>query len=254
MTRILQPRLYLVVLAGGQSTRARGSDSSAPKQFREVAGEMLFVHGLRELARAPGVVRVVLVVPEAWRPTAEAALAGTELPVPLSLAAAGRHRTASAWHALETLAELDQHARPEPGDLVAVHDAARPFASRHLLNRLARAAARHGAAVPGVPVPDTVIQLDAAEDGELDESPVAAYLDRGRLVAVQTPQVARWRDLHAAHAWAAAEERSFTDDGGLVAERGLRPVVVMGERGNWKITTEEDWQRAAALLRRESVL
>jgi 2-C-methyl-D-erythritol 4-phosphate cytidylyltransferase len=200
------------------------------------------------------VARVVLVVPEAWRPTAASALAEAALPVPVDLAPAGRHRTASAWHALKVLAALDDHARPEPGDLVAVHDAARPFATRHLLNRLARAASRHGAAVPGVPVPDTIIQLASGHDDEIDESPVAAYLDRGLLAAVQTPQVFRWRDLHAAHSWADAEQLSFTDDGGLVAEQGLRPVVVMGERGNWKITSEDDWQRAVALLRRESVL
>ncbi len=254
MTQILQPRLYLVVLAGGQGTRARSGDSNAPKQFREVAGEMLFLHGLRELALAPGVVRVVLVVPDAWRPTAEAAAAAAGLPVPVDLAPAGRHRTASTWHGIESLAALPESVRPEATDMVAVHDAARPFATRHLLNRLARAASRHGAAIPGVPVPDTVIQLATGQDTDLDEIPVAAYLDRGLLVAVQTPQVVRWRDLQDAHAWAAAEERSFTDDGGLVAERGLAPVVVMGERANWKITSEDDWQRAVALLRSASVL
>ena len=73
-------------------------------------------------------------------------------------------------------------------------------------------------------------------------------------MAVQTPQVCRWHDFQAAHAWAAAEGRNFTDDGGLMAARGVSPVVVMGEQGNWKITTEEDWQRAAVLLRRESVV
>ena len=254
MTRILQPRLYLVVLAGGQSTRARGSDSSAPKQFREVGGEMLFVHGLRELTAAPGVVRAVAVVPEAWRPTARSALDAAALPVPCDLATAGRHRTASTWHGLEALAALPEHTCPEAADLVAVHDAARPFASRHLLNRLARAAARHGAAVPGVPVPDTIIQLagdpEAIEEGE---SPVATYLERGLLAALQTPQVFRWQELVAAHAWAAEHQRSFTDDGGLLAERGLRPVVVMGEQRNWKITSEEDWKRAAALLHRALV-
>ena len=258
MTRILQPRIYLAVLAGGQSLRARGSDSSAPKQFREVGGRMLLLVGLRELVRAPGVVHAVLVVPEPWRPLVAQALDEAALSVPCTLAAAGDHRTASAWQALSSLAGLPAGERPDPDDLVAIHDAARPFASRHLLARVARAAARHGAAVPGVPVADTVVQLavgeDAGESGvaeaDAGERVVASYLERRRLVAVQTPQVCRWRELHAAHAWAAAEKRSFTDDGGLVAERGLLPAVVMGEAANWKITTEEDWERAAGLLLR----
>jgi 2-C-methyl-D-erythritol 4-phosphate cytidylyltransferase/2-C-methyl-D-erythritol 2,4-cyclodiphosphate synthase len=265
MTQVLQPRLYLAVLAGGQSTRARRGDSSAPKQFRPVGGEMLFVHGLRELVRAPAVARVVVVVPEPWRPTAEEAVASAELPVACLLASAGAHRTASAWNALQALAALPAAQRPGPDDLVAIHDAARPFASRHLLLRLARAAARRGAAVPGVPVADTICQLDATGDGDAAgddpvaaaagpgpvERPVASYLERSLLVAVQTPQVARWGELHAAHAWAAAAAASFTDDGGLLAARGLSPVVVMGEPTNWKITTEDDWRRAEPLLRRE---
>ena len=55
MTRILQPRLYLVVLAVGQSTRARGTDSSAPKQFREVAGEMVCVQEVQTAGPAAAI-------------------------------------------------------------------------------------------------------------------------------------------------------------------------------------------------------
>ena len=252
MTSILQPRLFLVILAGGQSTRARRTDSSAPKQFRDVGGQLLFQHSLEELVLSPGVARVVVVVPDPWRPTAEQAVAALDLPCPCDMAPAGAHRTGSTWHALEHLAGLAEPDRPAADDLVAVHDAARPFATQHLLARLTRVAARRGAAVPGVPVPDTIVQLEPRQDPALEERPLAGYLERGLLVAVQTPQVARWGALHEAHAWAAAEKLSFTDDGGLLAQKGLKPVVVMGEAGNWKVTTEEDWLRAAALLRRET--
>ncbi|MBD3222773.1 NTP transferase domain-containing protein [bacterium] len=244
--------LHLVVLAGGQSTRARRSDTTAPKQFRDAGRGMLFLHAIRELIQAPGVRLVVVVVPEPWRPTAERGLAGADLGVPWTLATAGAHRTASAWSALRALAHMPEDARPREHDLVAIHDAARPFASRHLLARLARVASRRQAAIPAVPVADTIVQIAPGETGSLEERPVASYLAREELAAVQTPQVARWADLHAAHAWAAAEGRSFTDDGGLLAVRGVPPVVVMGEAGNWKITTEQDWQRAADQLRRRS--
>lgn len=250
---------------------------------------MLFMHSLRELIQAPAVVQAVLVVAETWRTLVEDAMRQVDLPVVCNLASAGPHRTASAWHALRCLAALPPPRRPQAGDLVAIHDAARPFASRFLLARLAQAAAAHGAAVPGVPVADTIVALVAdPEAGKPDggggtgeagsgsddvaaprpagsssrpgaeaaaekfpaQAVVASYLQRQRLMAVQTPQVARWQELQAAHAWAASCGASFTDDGSLLAARGLVPVVVMGEAGNWKVTTEEDWQRAAALLRR----
>ncbi len=253
MSSDTRPRLFLVLLAGGRSTRAQQADSAAPKQFRTAGRRMVFAHGLHELARAPGVAHAVVVVPDAWRPTAEEGLAALSLPVPCRLAAAGEHRTASTWSALRVLAGLPVDERPQGTDLVAVHDAARPFASRHLLARAAEVASRRRAAIPAVPVPDTVVQLRPGEGDETGERPVAGYLERHLLAAVQTPQVARWSDLHAAHAWAAEEQRSFTDDGGLLAARGVPPVVVMGEPGNWKITTEVDWQRAAELLRRSSI-
>ena len=82
-----------------------------------------------------------------------------------------------------------------------------------------------------------------------DEQGRATYLDRSRLWGVQTPQVFRWDLLHQAHRWAADRKKQFTDDGSLVEKRGHEPVIVSGEPGNWKVTSDADWQRAEDLLR-----
>lgn len=131
---------------------------------------------------------------------------------------------------------------------MAVHDAARPFASADLLARTAAAAATAGGAVPGVPVPDTIVRVPEVSD-PVGPAMTATYLRRELLFAVQTPQVFRWDLLHAAHSVAAAERRDFTDDGGLLASRGHDPVVVPGETSNWKVTTESDLRRALDLLK-----
>jgi 2-C-methyl-D-erythritol 4-phosphate cytidylyltransferase/2-C-methyl-D-erythritol 2,4-cyclodiphosphate synthase len=238
------PPIHLVVLAGGRSERARRGDTTAPKQFRYAGRRMLFLVSVQELLAVPAVASVTVVVPAPWRAVAEIVLDEARPDRPVHLAVAGPHRTASTANALQQLAGAEQ---PAADDLVAIHDAARPFASRHLLTRLARSAARHGGAVPGVPVPDTIVQLT---DGPAAETAAAIYLERAALQAVQTPQVFRWEPLRAAHEWCAREERRFTDDGGLLAARGSAPVVVMGETDNWKITTESDWERAEALIRR----
>jgi len=233
------PRLHLILLAGGQGRRAGGGDD-VPKQFRSTGRGPLFrvsLDAFLTLDPATGFCPsdLVLAVAEPWAAPAENAL--DVLDIPWTTAPAGTTRTASTWNALTRLSDRFD---PEPADLVAVHDAARPFASADLLLRVARAATRSGGAVPGIPVPDTIVQT--GKEG-------AVYLDRTSLSAVQTPQVFRWDTFHQAHAWAAESGAEFTDDGGLMALRGHPPEVITGEQANWKVTTLVDWRRAESLLK-----
>lgn len=126
-------------------------------------------------------------------------------------------------------------AVPPDAGIICVHDAARPLASPGLFAAVV-AAVRAGAdaAVPGVPVTDTVKVVDA--DGVVTATP-----DRARLVAVQTPQAFRAGVLRAAH----AGEPEGTDDAALVEAIGGRVLVVPGEADNRKITVPADveWAR-----------
>ena len=203
---------------------------------------MLFLRSVNELCQVEHIVSLTVAVPDPWRAIAATALEEEGLTCPCYFAPAGATRSGSTFNAVEVLAA---EVGPAPDDLVAVHDAARPFATRHLLNRLCVAAAVTGAAVPGVPATDTIVRL---EEGE-SEYDAVAYLERARLKAVQTPQVFRWEPFLEAHRWCHEEKRSFTDDGGLLAVRGLQPAVVMGEQENWKVTAEGDMARAEVWLR-----
>ena len=124
------------------------------------------------------------------------------------------------------------------GDLVAVHDAARPFASAALLGRLAAAAADCGGALPALPVVDTTVRRDP-------DSGAVTYLPRAELRAVQTPQVFRWAPFREVHRAAHERGADATDDGGLMAAAGHPLRLVDGEAENVKITTPEDLDRLA---------
>ncbi|MGD9549076.1 MAG: 2-C-methyl-D-erythritol 4-phosphate cytidylyltransferase [Candidatus Krumholzibacteriia bacterium] len=244
MTETIRTPIHLVLLAGGRGLRAGGAGGGPPKQFRRTGRGLLYRVSLDSLLKLDPdsgfrVAQVVVTAGDPWRETVAGDLTGC--PVPWALAPAGPTRTASTLNALEVLARGADLARPGKDDLVAVHDTARPFASAELLARLATAAIRQGGAVPGIPVADTVVRAGPDDAG-------VAYLPREELLAVQTPQVFRWAPCLEAHRWAAAADRDFTDDGGLLAARGLAPAVVAGEEGNWKVTTEADWLRARDLL------
>jgi 2-C-methyl-D-erythritol 4-phosphate cytidylyltransferase/2-C-methyl-D-erythritol 2,4-cyclodiphosphate synthase len=129
---------------------------------------------------------------------------------------------------------------PRNPAIVLVHDAARPFASAQLVSRAIAAAARDGAAIPGLPVTDTVKTINA--DGR-----VAETLERARLRAIQTPQAFAFAALLEAHRKAdAAGRNDFTDDAALAEWAGMPVSVFEGEAGNIKLTTAEDFTRAEA--------
>ncbi|HEV8319979.1 MAG TPA: 2-C-methyl-D-erythritol 4-phosphate cytidylyltransferase, partial [Myxococcota bacterium] len=130
---------------------------------------------------------------------------------------------------------------------VLVHDGARPFASAALFVRVAEAARAHGAAVPVVPVVDTIKEVDDAG------TRVVRTLARARLRAVQTPQGFRadWlgEALAAAAATGARGAPDFTDDAGLVEAAGHPVHTVLGEPENFKITGPLDLARAESVAR-----
>jgi 2-C-methyl-D-erythritol 4-phosphate cytidylyltransferase / 2-C-methyl-D-erythritol 2,4-cyclodiphosphate synthase len=124
-------------------------------------------------------------------------------------------------------------------DLVLIHDAARPYASAALVSRAIAAVAATGAAVPVMPVADTVKSVDAS--GHIEGT-----LDRTKLRTVQTPQVFAFAPVLDAHRRAATSGRDdFTDDAALAEWAGLKVAVFAGEAGNLKLTTPDDVARAA---------
>jgi 2-C-methyl-D-erythritol 4-phosphate cytidylyltransferase len=129
---------------------------------------------------------------------------------------------------------------PADADIVCVHDAARPFASTDLFQQVI-AAVRNGAdaAIPAIPVTDTIKIVASDGSGTVESTP-----DRSTLVAVQTPQAFAAVALRRAHELDGGTSTA-TDDAMLVERAGGVVVVVDGEGLNRKITTQDDleWAR-----------
>ena len=148
----------------------------------------------------------------------------------------GASRQESVRNGLEALA-----AEGAP-DIVLIHDAARPFADAALIARAIEAAAIHGAAAPGVPLADTIKQIDGA-------GVVVATPDRARLRAVQTPQSFRFDLIMTAHRAAAAGGRDYTDDAMIAEAAGVKVHIFEGDAANFKLTTQQDFARAMEQLK-----
>lgn len=194
-----------------------------PKAFLELAGEALVLRSARAFDEAPSVGAIVAVVPEAEVAAARALLAPVRKL--LAVVPGGDRRQDSVLEGL-------RQAPPGFDGVVLVHDAARPLVEVSLVEAVARAAAEAGAALPVLPVVDTVKRL---RDGFVVET-----LDRDELGAAQTPQGFRLALLVEACEAARRDRVTVTDEAAAVERLGAPVRAVPGSPRNRKITTPED--------------
>jgi len=224
-----------IVVAAGDSSRMGGID----KRLALIGGRALLVRTLEAIAAAAVVERIVLVMGSG------AALDRIRPDLPdrvVAIVPGGDHRGASVAAGLAALARLDGSGF-DPERVVLVHDGARPLVPVAVVAAVARAAADFGAAVPVVPVTDTVRRADPSEDG------LGPLVERDGLVAAQTPQGARVGILRAAFARFPPDGTSrFTDEGALLMACTIRVHPVPGDPVNLKVTLPADLARADAIF------
>ena len=224
-------RADLVVVAAGQSTRMGGTDKLAA----EIGGRPLLAWTLEAVSAAPEVERIVLVAPPegvadigraSWLP------AGV-----VGVVAGGRRRqesVAAGFHAFDRLG-VDGRG------VVLVHDGARPAVPADLIGRVAAATARYGAAVPIMPLAETLKRID----GDV----VGGTVERTGLGLAQTPQGVRRDVLRAAYERFPPDgPETWTDEASLIEATGVAVRVVAGDPVNLKVTVAGDVARAAAVL------
>lgn len=225
--------VWALVLAAGSGSRMASATSGIKKQFLHIDGVPLFWRSAVTFSRTARVKGLIFVFPEADVSTAQETLcsldAGRQLGLPWVVVTGGERRQDSVACGLAAL--------PEQCDGVLVHDAARPFATPALVNRLLDAFAQPQAVlfqgvIPALPVTDTVKVV--ADDLVLFTP------ERSTLRAVQTPQLFLRAPLEAAHARCAEVGWSVTDDASLLEQAGDVVITVPGEPENCKITVPED--------------
>jgi 2-C-methyl-D-erythritol 4-phosphate cytidylyltransferase/2-C-methyl-D-erythritol 2,4-cyclodiphosphate synthase len=216
--------MVALVAAAGSGSRAGGG---MPKQYRRIGGRAVLAHAVDHLRRAgAGDVRVV--IGPGQEDLFDEAAAGLDLPAPIR---GGAERQDSVRAGLEAVAATGGAAA------VLIHDAARPFLPAAVVRRLGDALATAQAAVPVMPVADTLAEAGGA---------LGAAVPRDGLVRVQTPQAFRFGPILAAHrAW---QGPPATDDAQIARAAGIEVATVAGDASLEKLTWEEDFERAEQRL------
>ncbi|MEO8193893.1 MAG: 2-C-methyl-D-erythritol 4-phosphate cytidylyltransferase [Gemmatimonadales bacterium] len=218
----------VIIVAGGKGSRAGGEEL---KQFRWIAGKPMLLHSLQTFQERDDVAMVVVVLPHehVGDPPPWLFQCDTER---LLLSVGGRERSDSVRNGLEDL--------PDGIEIVVVHDAARPLVTPKMIDDVIREARHGNGAAPGLPVVDTLKRV--GDDGTITET-----IERAGLVRIQTPQAFPRDMIELAHADAARNGVTATDDVALCERMDSRVVLVPGSERAIKITTEADFLLAEAL-------
>ena len=213
--------VLVIIPAAGSGSRFGGP---LPKQFQPLAGKPLVQYVVERFLMTEA-ARIVVAIPDALLPTVRQAPGDR-----VQFVGGGDTRLQSVIKAMR--------AAGDGYDVVAVHDAVRPFFKMTTFASLIAVTRQGDAAVPALPVTDTI---HAIRDGRL-----SATVDRSNLVAAQTPQCFRFEVLRDALTRAEQEQFDATDEAGLVAHYGYAVQIVPGDPYNIKITRPEDLALAEA--------
>jgi 2-C-methyl-D-erythritol 4-phosphate cytidylyltransferase len=197
-----------------------------PKQFLPLQGKPVLMHTLETFYQWDATADLIVVIPETQGDYWNILCREIDCRTPHRIVYGGETRFHSVRNGLREV---------KSDGLIAVHDGVRPFVSREVIASCFAAAEAFGAAIPVVPMIESVREIDGAE---------TRPFDRNRLCLVQTPQTFRADWLREAYEQPCDER--FTDDASLVEAAGHAIHVVDGNRENIKITTPADLLYAAA--------
>ncbi len=231
-------KVCVILPAAGLGTRMRREKAgTSRKQFMLLEGAPILIHTIRKFLRCPSVTEIVVALRPEDLDWARGLVHQEHPSKPVRFVEGGESRQQSVENALASLA-LDT-------DLVAVHDAVRPFIDSELVEKVIAEAAHTGAAIVGIVPVDTVKRVH--------KNKIRATLPREHLVLAQTPQVFRFDLIRRAFEMARQDNFFGTDEASLIERlEQVEVSVVQGSDRNLKITKPTDMELARLFLSEET--
>lgn len=224
------PHASAVIVAAGSSRRMQGVD----KICVELGGSPVILRSIAAFEASPFIDEIIVVTREELIPIVGRLCADFGMKKVRCVVKGGDNRVESVQRGLMHISR--------DAELAAIHDGARPLVTPEVIARTVTLAAETGAAIPAVPVKDTIKR---AVDGVICATP-----QRSELFAAQTPQIFKADVLKAALTKVTEEQLEITDDASAVELLGMSVSIAEGDECNIKITTQADLILAEAILER----
>ena len=216
---------YAIILASGSGSRF---GSNLPKQFTEIKGRTILERSVDVFENTSAIDEIILVVTPEYRELAESIINRNSYKKVTQIMNGGEQRKDSSYIGIHSVQEDEAN--------VLIHDCARPFVSKKIINDCVEALKTYKAVGVAIPSTDTII--------EVENNIIKSIPPRRKLMRIQTPQCFKLSLIKKAHELS-KNDKEFTDDCGLIIKHNLSEIyIVEGDRNNFKITYPEDFYLA----------
>ena len=219
-------RTIALITAAGRGSRMV-ADYEVPKQYLKLCGISILRHSINVFVKNPDVYNVQVVIHKDDIELYKEATAGLDILPPVF---GGDARQESVRLGLEAL-------KDNPPDKVLIHDAARPFVNNKIISAVIKQLDNSPAVIPAIPVDDTIKKCG---DGR-----ILWTVERSDLWRAQTPQGFIFKEI--LHYHTVYKDKNFTDDAAIKEYAGIPVTIIPGSQNNFKITTDEDFERATSI-------
>ena len=226
-----------LILAAGTGSRMGNADK--PKQFLPIYGKPLMIHTIEAFEMHDDIDQIVVVTSEGYDDQVKVWCKQYDLGKVKAVAIGSDSRQGSVYNGLQAIKQLGA----KEGDIIVIHDAARPLISQNIITNNIEACKKYDAV-------DTVIKASDTIVASLEGEKISNIPNRNELYQGQTPQTFKFGLINEAHENAKAGKiPNVTDDTKLVISMGKEVHLVEGSKQNFKITTFDDLMMLKALLK-----
>lgn len=214
---------FAVIPASGSGTRFGGK---VPKQFLKINGREIISYTLKKFESVEFLKGIVIATKPEYFTLISEIVSKYRYKKIIGIVAGGKTRMASVYNGFSVLNCNEK-------DIIAVHDAVRPFISKEHIIELYKYCVRFGSVIPALTIPDTVKEIS-------NKNIIKRTISRDNLMLAQTPQLFRYGEMMKSYEKAIKEKYTGTDEASILEYAGYKVRIIVGERKNIKITTKED--------------
>ena len=211
---------FVILLLGGNGNRLK---SELPKQFIKINEKEVFLYSYEIFLNHPDVDKIILVTLKEFIPFVKEKV-NLEKTIVIE---GGLTRQESVFNALKYLKD-----KINDSDIIIIHDACRPLITTSIITSSINEIKDNDAVITSMEATNSL----AIKDGDY----LSYYIDRSKVVEIQTPQTFRYKDIYEAHLNAYINKKSYTDDGSILENKFKKVKLIRGNSFNFKITTFED--------------